>query len=285
MRVHHINCGTMCPMGGRLFDGTSTGFGRAHLVCHCLLIETDSGLVLVDTGFGLEDMNQPIARLPRFFINLNGIQLNANDTALARVKALGFRGPDVRHIVLTHLDFDHAGGLSDFPQATVHVFETEARIARERRGLLRRMRYRPEQWAGSGEWREYKVSGENWFGFEAVRDLQGLPPEILLIPLAGHTLGHCGVAVQEDGRWLLHAGDAFFFRGEMDPNHPTAPPGAAFYERMMQMNGKLRDENQRRLRALIAEQRADVTVICSHDAMQLQQMEVLVPASVAAQLG
>jgi glyoxylase-like metal-dependent hydrolase (beta-lactamase superfamily II) len=24
----------------------------------------------------------------------------------------------VRHIVLTHLDFDHAGGLEDFPEAT-----------------------------------------------------------------------------------------------------------------------------------------------------------------------
>ncbi|MBV9756858.1 MAG: MBL fold metallo-hydrolase, partial [Alphaproteobacteria bacterium] len=139
MRVHHINCGTMCPMGGRLLDGKTAGLGPAHLVCHCLLIETDAGLVLVDTGFGMQDVQNPRARLPRFFTNLNNIRFDPQDTALARVKALGFRPLDVRHVVLTHLDFDHAGGISDFPLATVHVFATEARIARERKGALRRL--------------------------------------------------------------------------------------------------------------------------------------------------
>jgi dihydrofolate reductase len=35
--------------------------------------------------------------------------------------------------------------------------------------------------------------GEPWFGFERVRPLDGLPPEIALIPLIGHTFGHAGV--------------------------------------------------------------------------------------------
>jgi len=283
MRVHHINCGTMCPMGGRLLDGKTAGLGPAHLVCHCLLIETDAGLVLVDTGFGMQDVQNPRARLPRFFTNLNNIRFDPQDTALARVKALGFRPLDVRHVVLTHLDFDHAGGISDFPLATVHVFATEARIARERKGALRRLRYRPEQWSAHERWREYEVSGERWFGFEAVRDLDELPPDILLIPLAGHTLGHCGVAVQAAGGWLLHAGDAYFFRGEMDPQHPHAPAGAGFYERMMQMSGRLRAANQQRLRALVAEHRADVTVICSHDAVELEQSQAQPHAKLAAE--
>ncbi|MFD0510570.1 MBL fold metallo-hydrolase [Streptomyces aureus] len=30
---------------------------------------------------------------------------------------LGYAVDDVRHIVLTHLDLDHAGGLPDFPRA------------------------------------------------------------------------------------------------------------------------------------------------------------------------
>jgi len=33
---------------------------------------------------------------------------------------------DVRHIVLTHLGFDHAGGLDDFPAATVHLLRQES---------------------------------------------------------------------------------------------------------------------------------------------------------------
>ncbi len=37
------------------------------------------------------------------------------------MKRLGYSINDVRHIILTHLDLDHAGGLHDFPNAAVHV--------------------------------------------------------------------------------------------------------------------------------------------------------------------
>src|SRR5690349_10843235 len=56
LRVHHLNCTTMCPPGGRLMDGRVGASGPAALVCHCLLVETDRSLVLVDTGFGLNDV-------------------------------------------------------------------------------------------------------------------------------------------------------------------------------------------------------------------------------------
>ena len=59
MRIHHLSCGTDCPLGGALFDGRSRGL-TGRLVCHCLLIETDrDGLVLVDTGYGLRDVDHP----------------------------------------------------------------------------------------------------------------------------------------------------------------------------------------------------------------------------------
>ncbi|MCT9113339.1 MBL fold metallo-hydrolase [Streptomyces mirabilis] len=41
-------------------------------------------------------------------------------------RELGFDRTDVRHIVLTHFDADHIGGLSDFPHAQVHVTAAEA---------------------------------------------------------------------------------------------------------------------------------------------------------------
>lgn len=51
MRVHHLNCGTMCPLAGGAI-GSGTGLRRGLMVCHCLLIETPrDGLVLVDTGW------------------------------------------------------------------------------------------------------------------------------------------------------------------------------------------------------------------------------------------
>ena len=65
MRVHHLNCGTMRPPGGRLVDGGPGVFRRAEVVCHCLLVETGTGLVLIDTGFGTPADDRPAQWLGR----------------------------------------------------------------------------------------------------------------------------------------------------------------------------------------------------------------------------
>ncbi len=118
MRVHHLDCVSLCPPGGRWFDGRSKVLGRSRLVCHCVLVETDGGLLLVDTGLGLNDVRHPRRRLSPVFRVLLRPRLEEAATALRQIEHLGFRADDVRHIVLTHLDFDHAGGLDDFPAAT-----------------------------------------------------------------------------------------------------------------------------------------------------------------------
>jgi glyoxylase-like metal-dependent hydrolase (beta-lactamase superfamily II) len=277
MRVHHLNCGTHCPLGGALFDGVSKGW-LGFLPTHCLLIETpSSGLVLVDTGYGLEDVRRPHARLPWLWPALINTRLQERDTARRQVEALGFSARDVRHIVLTHLDFDHAGGLEDFPQARVHVLAVEREAAeRARRGFVGRQRYRRKQWDEVQHWRTYAADGEPWLGFDAVRDLDGLPPEILFIPLRGHTLGHAGVAVLSERGWLLHAGDAYLHRREMDPC-PSCPPGLALYERIMDCDHAARLRNQRHLRKLHHEHQ-EVTLFCSHDADELAALRLAGPS-------
>lgn len=274
MRVHHLNCGCMCPLGGRLWDGLSRG-ATGRLVCHCLLVETDNdGLVLVDTGFGTQDVDAPYSRLSPLFVALNRIRFDPQDTALEQVRSLGYSPEDVRHIVLTHLDFDHAGGLEDFPEARVHVLQPEVEEAEVRRGFIHKRRYRPEQWNDVDDWCFYGASGERWFGFDAVRDLVGLPPEILMIPLPGHTMGHAGIAIDTPDGWLLHAGDAYFHRHEMDPE-PFCTPGLTAYQRMMEENRALRLHNQARLRTLANDARADVRVFCSHDPIELEALQRL----------
>jgi glyoxylase-like metal-dependent hydrolase (beta-lactamase superfamily II) len=274
MRIHHLNCGCMCPVGGRLWDGVSRG-PTAQLVCHCLLVETDaSGLVLVDTGFGSRDVEDPYGRLSPLFIHMNRIRLEHRYTALAEVTSRGFSPRDVRHIVLTHLDFDHAGGLEDFPEATVHVLQPEAEAAERRDGFIRRRRYRPEQWDEVGHWSFYDRGGERWFGFDAVRGLAGLPPEILMIPLPGHSAGHAGVAIDTPDGWLLNAGDAYFYRREMDAE-PTCTPGLAAYQRLMEEDRPTRLYNQERLRALANSRRSNVRIFCSHDPVELAALQRL----------
>jgi glyoxylase-like metal-dependent hydrolase (beta-lactamase superfamily II) len=259
----------MCPIGGALFDGFSRGL-TARLVCHCLLVETNQGLVLIDTGFGLRDVQSPYSRLSPFFIHFNGIQFDRKYTAIAQLERLGFSARDVRHIVLTHLDFDHAGGLEDFPEATVHVMQTEIEAAQERRGFIASQRYRPDLWDEVKRWKFYSAGGEPWFGFEAVRDLEGLPPEILLIPLAGHTRGHAGIAIKTPEGWLLNAGDAYFYRHEMDSDQRRCTPAMRFYQWMMEVDREARLHNQDRLRALSSDRSNDVRLFCSHDAMEFK---------------
>lgn len=58
---------------------------------------------------------------------------------------------------------------------------------------------RPGQWAHGPRWVPHGVEGERWQGFEAVRVLPGLGAEVLLVPLVGHSEGHCGVAIAAGG--------------------------------------------------------------------------------------
>jgi len=271
MTIHHLDCASMCPIGGRLLLG-SGGLLTSRMVAHCLLVETSDGLTLVDTGLGTGDVADP-HRLGRAFRSMMRPRLSPAGTALHQVRALGYRPEDVRHIVLTHLDLDHAGGLGDFPQAQVHVFADELRAARARATRGERDRYRPAQWAHGPRWVEHGTGGESWFGFEAVRSVTGSSgPEILLIPLAGHTRGHVGVAVRRGDGWLLDCGDAYFSHTEVDLAGPRRPLGLTAFQRLVATDDRARLHNQERLRELRAEHGAEVELFCAHDPYEFDRL-------------
>ncbi|MDR5822397.1 MBL fold metallo-hydrolase [Caballeronia sp. LZ043] len=108
--------------GENLFDGrTPSLLRRGELTCHCLLVESDEGLLLIDTGFGLRDVADPRRRLSAFFRVMLKPRFREEMTAIRQIERLGLSADEVRHIVLIHLDFDQAGGLDDFPHAKVHM--------------------------------------------------------------------------------------------------------------------------------------------------------------------
>lgn len=267
MNIHHLNCISTCPIGGRLMDGSDLSiFRRGRLTCHCLLVELGARLVLVDTGFGTRDVSDPASRLSGFFLTMVKPEFREELTAVRQVERLGFSPRDVTDIVLTHLDFDHAGGLDDFPWAKVHLLAAERDSAMAQKTWLDRQRFRPQQWSTSSNWIVYSAdAGERWFGFERVRALDGLPPEIVFVPLIGHTFGHAGVAIDRGGEWLFDAGDAYFFHREMDARRPYCTPGLRFYQWMMEKDRKARLMNQERLRALKRARGSEVDLFCSHD--------------------
>jgi glyoxylase-like metal-dependent hydrolase (beta-lactamase superfamily II) len=271
MRVHHLDCCTMSPRGRSAVNGEGSLLSRAHLVSHCLLVETDAhGLVLVDTGIGLADVRD--RRLGALFGSAMGIDATKTKMpALPQVEGLGFSREDVRHIVLTHLDFDHAGGLSDFPSAKVHVHAKEKEAALARATFMERQRYVPPQLAHGPAWDLYDAVGEPWNGMTAVRQLDGLPPEILALPLPGHSRGHAAIAVDTGHGWLVHAGDAYFHRSvAANGNAATMPWALRCIERFIAIDYEKVKANHAQLADLA--KRDGVTLFCAHDPVEFERL-------------
>jgi len=279
--VHHLNCGSFCPHGRRLVNGEGGWLERGLVTCNCLAIEAGDGIVLVDTGFGMEDARNP-AQLGAVYRLLMDVQAKEETTALRQLEALGFGASDVRHIVTTHLDLDHSGGLPDFPQAEVHLLAAELEAALHP-ALSDRLRYiGGAHWRHDPKWVTHDAGGDEWLGFESVRILPDIDVEIALVPLIGHTRGHTGVAIRSGEGWLLHAGDAYFNHGEMaDP--PSCPPVLRFFQSLMAADNQARRANRERLRELASRHGDEVNLLCSHDPHYLERTGAKASAAAASE--
>ena len=257
MRIHQLNCGTMAGL-------TPT---------RILVVEAPAGLVLVDSGIGLQDMADPATRLGPLRHALRPA-LDPAETAVRRIEALGLDPRDVRHIVVTHLDLDHIGGLADFPQAHVHVTTEALTWAVRTPRFLERRRYRRSQWAHGPRFTEYVYGADRWEGFR-VHPLDGVCEGMLLVDLPGHTLGHAGVLVPggggrddgenyDDDKDVLHAGDAFYHRGQIGQG-AHAPAAIGVMERAMALEPAAVTMTHARLAALAERRRDTLDVVCAHD--------------------
>ncbi|OBK19331.1 MBL fold metallo-hydrolase [Mycobacterium asiaticum] len=252
MKVHHLNCGSMAPPG-------------TPLVCHVLLVETDQGLLLVDTGFGSLDCADPARVGP--FRHAMRPAFQITETAAHQIEELGFRRSDVRHIVVTHFDFDHIGGIADFPEAFIHVTTAEARGAVHAPSIRERVRYRSVQWAHAPKLVEHSPAGEAWRGFASAKSLDEVGDGVVLVPMPGHTRGHAAVAVDAGNHWILHCGDAFYHHGTLDGSR--VPFLLRAQEELFSFNRKQLHQNQARLAELYQRRQADLVIVCAHDSTML----------------
>ncbi len=205
IKIHHLNCVKIVTEVNKNVCG------------HCLLIEENEKLVLIDTGIGLLDVKNPSERIGKEMIAIVGYHFDENQTAIRQIEKLGLDPKNVTDCIISHLDNDHIGGLADFPNATVHVGleEYESFNSGNPRYLKTPLSHKPTI-------KTYGKSDFKWFGLEARKVVTNINVETYLVPLFGHTLGHCGVALKIEEKWLFYIADAYYLKIELtDDNHPV----------------------------------------------------------------
>lgn len=185
--------------------------------CQCLMIREGDKILLVDTGIGCHDIANPVERIGQEAIDAAGFRFIESVTALRQIEKMGLTADNVTDIVLTHCDPDHVGGLSDFPNAKIHVsMDEKANLD------SKNPRYRLAQFTHGPKWTLYGQNDSTILGFQSRRLRTELNVEVHIVPLFGHTLGHCGVVVEDGGTSTFHVGDAYYLRAELDDlNHPV----------------------------------------------------------------
>lgn len=259
--VTHLNCGSFRPIGA------------PQCVTHVLACRYEHGVILVDAGIGQDD-----SRRGRSSLGLSAQvmrpTLAAAETAHAQLRSLGISPSEVRGIVATHLDWDHANGILDFPDAAVYAASDEWDNAAHRAGIRLRARY-PERTIAAIAPQVSTIDdfparrrGDAQFDLSTVRWLDQ-QEQLGMIELPGHTQGHSAVVIRlprshpHHGRVLLHAGDAYFRHGDIVGGR--VPSSTAIIERLLAQSPRAIRDNHRFLRRA---ESAGHLVICSHDRAQ-----------------
>jgi N-acyl homoserine lactone hydrolase len=169
-----------------------------------------AGPILIDTGLHelvATDVGAALGRAAKIAFT---IEMQPVWAVPHQLGARGIDPGDVSLIVMTHLHYDHASGLSQFPDATVVVDEREWAGAHGRLGPLEGF-LTPL----------FANPGQTWLtlpGAAGEIDLLG-DGTIRLVSTPGHTAGHRSVILRLAGdRELLLTGDAAYARRTIDDN-------------------------------------------------------------------
>jgi N-acyl homoserine lactone hydrolase len=224
-----------------------------------LIEHPNAGPILVDTGFH-RDVAAGSTRArtrnlgPIGLLMARNVRIRPGQTAAEQLRTRGIDPGDVRLIVMTHLHFDHASALADFPGATVIVSRPEWDATRGRASSL--LGYSAGQIDPRLDYRTVAFDGaaaRPHGPFERSLDLFG-DGSLLLLDTPGHSTGHLSVLARLREREALIAGDAIYSLATLrDGKRPLRSEDSQAFERSL-----------RALQAYDREHR-DALIIPGHD--------------------
>jgi glyoxylase-like metal-dependent hydrolase (beta-lactamase superfamily II) len=210
MRVHVIQVGRVFVSEGfftatRVRDAFRNAFrDRGGMFpVYSFLIEHPDGHIVVDTGWHHEVMQLSAVRRICRLLKVDTF-VTPDETVGPRMRAIGLRPEDVRLVIPTHLDGDHAGGIGHFPDSQILVHRAEWEYATENRyGKIRSMqRFWPEWFRPV----LYDLEPEPYGAFthsHAVTDRR----DVRIVPTPGHSPAHVSPVFEDDVKKLFFAGD------------------------------------------------------------------------------
>jgi N-acyl homoserine lactone hydrolase len=217
--------------GGRLSNLRALGIGVPRsrwptVPCPAFLIRHPSaGPFVVDTGLHPSVSAKPAANMGRLAAATVKPKLEPGEDLPAQLRARGLDPRTLRLVVMTHLHYDHASGMSEFPAVSFLLTETEWRFATTvSRPIFHG--YRPAHYDYAFDYRTLSYDGpgiDSYSTFGRSFDLFG-DGSVRLVSLPGHTPGHQGVLCRLRDRDLLIAGDAIYTHGQLTDRPPAPRP-------------------------------------------------------------
>lgn len=197
-RLWALEGGTISEDRSKLVVGES---GPVTVPSPCFLIEHDRGLVLMDTGLvpaAADDMHGVYGAMGEEL----RVTLTPEQTVDRQLAAIGFKPSDVKHVIMSHLHWDHTGGMYLFPHAQFHVMAGELQYAHWPLPAGPTYRLADIEATRGFDWNQIEGAELDFFGDGSLK----------ILHMPGHTPGNASLVVRLASRTFVLAADTAHLR-------------------------------------------------------------------------
>jgi glyoxylase-like metal-dependent hydrolase (beta-lactamase superfamily II) len=195
VKMYALECGRLTGRWKDMMEGED---GEVEVPIPSYLIEHPKGTVLFDSGMHPDLQADPAGRLGKT-ARIFKFHYGKGEEVSAKLEGIDRDPAKVTHVVNSHLHFDHAGGNTLIPNATLVLQKKEYEAGMD-----------PERGAAMGFDKRDFDAGHPVKVIDGEHDLFG-DGSIVCLPTHGHTPGHQSLKVRLDGGDVVLAGDACYF--------------------------------------------------------------------------